>query len=555
MTWNRHAAGALSTEAFGVALAILVGLAALAPAARAVPGGREDWATTLKINGAQLYGMSIAVDAADDLYVVGSNPFATVFTAKLDRAGNVLWQVEYDHAGTREQGDWVALDPASGHVLVSGHLVSGGSQSPSGFVTVAYDAAGTLLWSDVTSYTHGRPARMAVDGAGNVYVVGTAWLTNSSGNTTDDLVTMKFSAGGTKLWTRTAGVSSTSIDAAGALRVDAAGNVWVTGGTIGTNLTEAYDTNGNLLWSQQSTTAGTGWDIGLAAGGEIYVCSGGASQVQVLKYDAAGQLLWSNGYTGVVGTRLALDSAGNVVVIGYQGAGGYLDWITHKIAPDGSLLWSATYDHLTGNDEVPYALALGPDDEIYVTGQGGPDPTHSGFLRTVTMRYSPDGVEQWAVTNSLSLRGRGVVRLSDNSVATVGESTFTVFHDVQTGVFTSLDGALAGGAGTPRLRGTGVPAAGNAVSVELGQAVPSAPLWLVVGLARLDAPFMGGTLVPMPDLIVGGLATSPAGLLSLPATWPAGLPSGFEIYLQAWIVDPAAPRGLAASNALLAVSE
>lgn len=46
----------------------------------------------------------------------------------------------------------------------------------------------------------------------------------------------------------------------------------------------------------------------------------------------------------------------------------------------------------------------------------------------------------------------------------------------------------------------------------------------------------------------------PAGQLSLPLAWPGGLPAGFELTFQAWLGDPAAPAGLAASNALVGIS-
>jgi hypothetical protein len=41
--------------------------------------------------------------------------------------------------------------------------------------------------------------------------------------------------------------------------------------------------------------------------------------------------------------------------------------------------------------------------------------------------------------------------------------------------------------------------------------------------------------------------------MQLAAAWPAGLPAGFSIALQAWIVDAAALKGLSATNGLLAV--
>lgn len=526
------------------------------PASNAVQAASEDWTVTLKSGSSQLYGAMVAVDAADDLYVVGSYPFTYVELAKLDRAGNLLWQVEYDNPGTREQGSWVALDP-SGNPLVSGYLVTGSSVAGLGFVTIKYDPAGNLQWSDVISYTHGRTARIASDAAGNVIVLGMAYLGNSSGFFTDDLVTIKYAPDGTRLWTRTAGYSASSQDSPGGLVVDAAGNVYVTGGTIGGMLTEAYDPNGSLLWSYSSSASSSGWDIALGPSNELAVCAGGASQVQVYHFDLTGNLQWSNGYAGLLGTRLAFDSAANVVVTGYQSTGGYFDWITHKLAPDGSLLWSATYDRHKYNDEIPYGITIGPDDEIYITGQGGPGPTSGNlsYLKTATVRYAPDGTEEWYVANDTSLRGLGVARLADNSLATVGESTFTVFHLVQTGIWTTLDGALAGSAGEPRLRGTGHPVDGSSVGLDLTLANPNAMTWLIAGLTRIDLPFMRGTLVPAPDVVLPLQSTDAAGALSISDTWPSGLPPGYELYLQCWIADPAAPRGLAASNGVLAVSQ
>ena len=36
-------------------------------------------------------------------------------------------------------------------------------------------------------------------------------------------------------------------------------------------------------------------------------------------------------------------------------------------------MWSATYDALTANNEIPAFVALDPLDNVYVTGVGGPE--------------------------------------------------------------------------------------------------------------------------------------------------------------------------------------
>ncbi len=116
--------------------------------------------------------------------------------------------------------------------------------------------------------------------------------------------------------------------------------------------------------------------------------------------------------------------------------------------------------------------------------------------------------------------------------------------------FTDLDGALAGGAGTPKLAGSGTLAASTPVTLALSNAAPSSATALFVGLSALNAPFKGGTLVPNPDVVVPGLLTDGAGQLTLASTWPPGIPSGFSMYFQAWVADAGGPQGFAASNGL-----
>ena len=116
--------------------------------------------------------------------------------------------------------------------------------------------------------------------------------------------------------------------------------------------------------------------------------------------------------------------------------------------------------------------------------------------------------------------------------------------------FETASPPIEGVAGEPRLWGTGSTLAGETIGVSLTDAKPSAPLTLVLGTTLSSAPFKGGLLGPAPVLLVSGLVTNAAGGLTLMGTWPAGVPLGAKLYLQAWIADPAAVQGLAASNTL-----
>jgi hypothetical protein len=122
--------------------------------------------------------------------------------------------------------------------------------------------------------------------------------------------------------------------------------------------------------------------------------------------------------------------------------------------------------------------------------------------------------------------------------------------DPASGPWLNVGQALAGAHGAPLLQGGGNLGAGSAVSLALSAALEHAPATLVVGLSAVNAPFKGGVLVPMPDLLLGGLTTDGTGALLLAGTWPAGVPSGLAFWTQAWIVDAAGPKGLSASNAL-----
>ena len=98
--------------------------------------------------------------------------------------------------------------------------------------------------------------------------------------------------------------------------------------------------------------------------------------------------------------------------------------------------------------------------------------------------------------------------------------------------------------------------AGSPGSLELTNAMPSAPAYMFVSLgAGAGAPFKGGILVPIPSLLMLPLATSPTGTLNLAwASWSAGIPAGTVLAFQYAIQDAGAPAGVALSNALKAVT-
>ena len=117
--------------------------------------------------------------------------------------------------------------------------------------------------------------------------------------------------------------------------------------------------------------------------------------MQIAKYSATGVVLWTNVYSpGDYIYRLALDSQGNVIATGPDYGGYYANWVTMKVSPAGALVWSATYDALIANNEIPAFVALDSLDNVYVTGVGGPEvvaANGSRYMRMVTLKYSAGG--------------------------------------------------------------------------------------------------------------------------------------------------------------------
>jgi hypothetical protein len=129
----------------------------------------------------------------------------------------------------------------------------------------------------------------------------------------------------------------------------------------------------------------------------------------------------------------------------------------------------------------------------------------------------------------------------------------TVLHN-RLGPWQEVGHALAGAAGLPRLTGSGPLSGGTVATLSLHDAAPGAPTLLVAGRTALNAPFKGGVMVPLPQVVSPGLLTDAHGDLVMSASMPAGVPAGLELVFQCWIADAEGPQGYAASNGLQAIT-
>jgi hypothetical protein len=113
---------------------------------------------------------------------------------------------------------------------------------------------------------------------------------------------------------------------------------------------------------------------------------------------------------------------------------------------------------------------------------------------------------------------------------------------------------MAGAPGVPLLEGSGPLTNSSAGTLDLSGALPNTTSWLVLGFTNLSAPFKGGFLVPNPDIVASGIPVGATGSVSSPFVWPAGVPSGFETFIQWWVDDAAGPKGFSATNGLEATA-
>jgi hypothetical protein len=302
--------------------------------------------------------------------------------------GRQLWVARYDGRGHGDDLASAMARSGDGSVIYVTGRTWAGSANRDDLTTVAYGSGGARRW--VRTYdgrAHGFDvARAIAAGPSRVYVTGQT----NGGPTLADYVTIAYTSGGIRLWTRRYDRSH-GTDAASDIAVSRDGStVFVTGSTA----TIAYRSDGTRLWVDRSVP---GEHIAVAPdGSKVFAARIDGNDVLTLGIDAAsGEQLWSGRYPAyagsdahVAGVEVSPDGQRVFVVGAVPAPMGETQ--SHLIAydMDGNQVWSRDSDWY----ELARCLAVRPDGKrIYVAG---PDLLDGTFLRA----YDRAGTERYAAT-------------------------------------------------------------------------------------------------------------------------------------------------------------
>lgn len=356
---------------------------------------------------------ALAIDSDDNVYVtgysMGSDGDFDFATLKYTAAGSERWQTRYNGpAGRREQAVALVVDGHS-FVYVAGYSENAGAGGD--YATIKYDAAGAEMWAvryAGPGNSLDEATALAFDVGGNVYVTGRSYRAQTG----DDYATVKYSAVGVPEWTARYNGPADGADEPAALAVDGAGNIIVTGHSLGvaTNsdfATIKYNAAGVEQWVARYNSPADNWDrataLQLDAEGNVYVTgesvdpSSGVDYLTI-KYSPDGRLEWVRRYSGPGrgddgAVAMALDGLGNIYVTGnsWEPRSRY-DFATVKYNMAGDEQWVARFNRIGDSSDFANALVVDADGNSYVAGYSL-SPVNAYDYTTI--KYDAAGNEQW----------------------------------------------------------------------------------------------------------------------------------------------------------------
>lgn len=198
------------------------------------------------------------------------------------------------------------------------------------------------------------------DSTGNTYVAGYIQMPGQSAS--KNWLVLKVTYAGIIQWVNIYNGSANAEDMANSIKTDRFGSIYVTGyttsGTSSVNLiTVKYSKNGDTLWTREFDAAGyidQGKDISVDNDGNVYVTGyayfpGDNSDIATVKYDSSGNFQWARYYGGSgnlpdFGNSIVVDNNKDIVVTGTIRRNlSTFDVVIIKYNPSGDTIWNKLY--------------------------------------------------------------------------------------------------------------------------------------------------------------------------------------------------------------------
>ncbi len=314
------------------------------------PAGAIVWQRTFGLSTNEV-GISIEVNSANDVYIYGAETNlgstfieSRMVLAKFNSSGTIQWQ---RRAGTGAQdfAGKMALSPTE-DVYFSGSTTSFGTGSFDAYVA-KFNSSGTVQWQRAIGSTSAERANgIAVDSAGDVYLVGLNQQTYSGG------LLVKLNFAGTNQWQRKIGNFGQPTTTLLAAVADSSNNVYAVGNTFITPtqgfFLAKYNSSGTQQWQRFLSGGGNESceNISIDSAGNIYLfgrttsSGAGSNDFMLAKYDTNGTIQWQRTLGGTGNDQAfggAIDADGNLYAIGQTDALASGEVLIAKLPSDGSL--------------------------------------------------------------------------------------------------------------------------------------------------------------------------------------------------------------------------